>query len=330
MIKFDITRALGAGLLLAMSGCSLPGRLTETARLSPIPPTVTEVTPTQRDLIYIPPPPQPIPIAVYGFGDQTGQLKPAENVQSLSRAVTQGGTSVLIGALRSAGNGNWFTVIEREGLGNLLRERQIIREMRSQYLGEQQTPAEILPSLLFAGVILEGGIISFDTNIQTGGIGARFLGIGGSTQYRTNRVTVYLRAVSVKTGEVLANIVSESTVSSAAVQGGAFRFVEFDELLEAEVGQTANEPTHIAVQSAIERAVYGLIMEGAKPGPRQLWAFANATQGQPWLQRYQQDQARARARAFREAGPLPRAQAPSTVQPAPAPQSQPAGGGKPR
>ena len=294
---------LGALLCLSVGGCALPFRGVTPDLAEPA--VVASVTPAQRDLIYLPPPPQPIPIAVYGFGDQTGQLRAAENFQSLSRAVTQGGTSILIGALRNAGNGNWFTVVERERLDNVLRERQIIREMRQHYLGEQQTPPDVLPSLLFAGITLEGGIISFDTNVQTGGIGARLLGIGGSTQYRTNKITVYLRAVSVRTGEVLSNVVTEIEISSVGVSGGAFRYVTFDKLLEAEVGVTHNEPTQVAVQQAIERAVYALIMEGATPGPRQLWSFSNAQAGQPWLDRYAEEKRRSLTEGFRRAPPLP-------------------------
>lgn len=304
MTKMFVGRLCG-GLLAALSlvGCVLPGN-----RLTPqlqVPAAVAGVTPTQRDLIMMPIPAQPIPVAVYGFVDQTGQLRPSENLQNLSRAVTQGSTSILIGALRDAGNGNWFTVVERERLDNLLRERQIIREMRAQYLGEQQTPAEVLPSLLFAGITLEGGIISYDTNVQTGGVGARFLGIGGSTQYRTNRVTVYLRAVSVRTGEVLANVVTEKSVSSVQLSGGAFKFVTFDELLEAEAGITSNEPMQLAVQGAIEKAVYALILEGAAPGRRQLWQFADQAAGEAWLQRYLAERQRALAISSQRAGPLP-------------------------
>ena len=300
-------RALRALALLScalLSGC---GTIPQVFPRMEAPSVVAPVTPGQRDLMYIPPPAQPIPVAVYSFTDQTGQAKLVENSASYSRAVTQGGTSILIGALRSAGNGNWFNVIERERLDNLLRERQIIREMRKQYLGEQETPAAVLPSLLFAGVTLEGGIISFDTNTQTGGIGARFLGIGGSTQYRTNTATVYLRAVSVKTGEVLANVVTQKSVSSVATNGGAFKFVKFDELLEFEAGVTANEPTHLAVQAAIEKAVYALIIEGAMPGPKQIWNFADVQAGQTWIQRYAEDRQRSLAAVYRKDGGLPAA-----------------------
>jgi curli production assembly/transport component CsgG len=296
------TRALSLISCAALAGCAVPGQVLPQVNT---PSVVAPVTPGQRDLMYMPAPPQPIPVAVYAFTDQTGQLKQSDTGANYSRAVTQGGTSILIGALRSAGNGNWFSVIERERLDNLLRERQIIREMRRQYLGEQETPAEVLPSLLFAGIVLEGGIISFDTNIQSGGIGARFLGIGGSTQYRTNTATVYLRAVSVKTGEVLANVVTQKSVSSIATSGGAFKFVKFDELLEFEAGVASNEPGQIAVQSAVEKAVYALILEGARPGPRQLWGFADAESGRAWLQRYEEDRQRSLAAVYREGGGPP-------------------------
>lgn len=303
ILRARVARAVSLASSLALAGCAVPGKLLPPTLNSP--PIVAPITTGERDLIYMPLPPQSIPVAVYSFADQTGQLKSSDTGANYSRAVTQGGTSILIGALRAAGNGNWFNVIERERLDNLLRERQIIREMRRQYLGEQETPASVLPSLLFAGIVLEGGIISFDTNVESGGIGARFLGIGGSTQYRTNTATVYLRAVSVKTGEVLANVVTQKKVSSVQTSGGAFTFVKFDELLEAEAGTAANEPGQIAIQAAIEKAVYALILEGARPGPKQLWNFADSAAGQAWLDRYDEDRQRSLAQVFPENGGLP-------------------------
>lgn len=264
-------------------------------RMSGAPPSLAQSTPSQRELFTVPVPAQPIAIAVYDFTDQTGQLKPSDNIQSLSRAVTQGGASMLVQSLRDAGNGRWFTVVERERLDNLLKERQIIREMRNRYLGEKETPAEILPSLLFAGIVLEGGIIGYDTNLKTGGIGARFLAIGASTQYRQNSVTIYLRAVSVKTGEVLASVVTNKTIVSVSLNASTFKFVTFDELLEAEAGVSVNEPTQIAVRSAIEKAVYALIMEGAQDGPRRLWSFSDGAAGSVALARYAAEKARSGA-----------------------------------
>jgi curli production assembly/transport component CsgG len=289
-----------AAVCLAASAClSMAGCANNLSEISSGPPAIAAVTPVQRDLIYLPPPPQPVPIAVYSFTDQTGQLKPSENIQSLSRAVTQGGTSILVKALRDAGNGNWFTVVERERLDNLLKERQIIREMRQRYLGEPETPANVLPSLLFAGILLEGGIVGYDTNTQTGGAGARFLGIGGNIQYRQNTVTVYLRAISVKTGEVLGNVVTSKTIASVAMEANVFKFIEFDELAEGEIGISSNEPMQIATQAAIEKAVYALIMEGAEAGPRQLWSFADPALGQRTMDTYRSEKERAIAEAFR-------------------------------
>lgn len=257
--------------------------LPETSSLAFIPPK----TQTQNMLAAIPPPQRPIAIAVYGFTDQTGQFKTGEaGQQTLSRSVTQGAGSILVKALQDAGNRQWFTIVERESLRNLLNERQIIREMRERYLGERQVNANALPALLFAGVLLEGGIVSYDTNTVTGGAGAQFLGIGGRTEYRQDTVTVYLRAVSVRTGEVLTTVTASKTIASQSLGASAFKFVAFKELLEAETGITTNEPDHLALQQAIEKAVYGLVMEGAE---LKLWEFADSQAGWPLLWRYKQE-----------------------------------------
>lgn len=231
----------------------------------------TRPTPATVKLQALPPAGERVTIAVYNFADQTGQFKPSDSVQTLSRAVTQGATSILVKALQEAGSQRWFTVIERERLDNLLRERAVIREMRSAYLGERTLNRQALPPLLFAGVLVEGGIIGYDSNTKTGGAGARFLGIGGSTQYREDTVTIYLRAVSVKTGEVLSTISVRKSIASVGVSANAFRFVAFKDLLELETGITYNEPDVLALQQAIETAVYGLIVEGSVQG---LWCFA--------------------------------------------------------
>ncbi|OBV10215.1 CsgG/HfaB family protein [Erythrobacter dokdonensis] len=263
---------------LALGGCmSMPqdGRnsLPTTTSLAYFP----KKTQTQNLLYQLPPPQRQVAIAVYGFTDQTGQFKPSDVGQTLSRAVTQGAGSMLVKALQDAGNRSWFTVVERERLDNLLRERQIIGEMRKRYLGEQDVDPNALPALLFAGVLLEGGIVGYDTNTVTGGAGAAFLGIGARTEYRQDTVTVYLRAVSVRTGEVLANITASKTIASQALGASAFKFVAFRELLEAEAGITSNEPDQVALQQAIEKAVYGLVLEGVE---LDLWRFEDMSAAQ--------------------------------------------------
>lgn len=227
-------------------------------------------TQTQNLLNGLPAPERQVAIAVYSFTDQTGQFKPTTSGQTLSRAVTQGASSMLVRALQETGQRQWFTVVERERLDNLLKERQIISEMRKRYLGEEETDPNALPALLFAGVLLEGGIVGYDSNTVTGGAGAAFLGIGARQEYRQDTVTVYLRAVSVRTGEVLTNVTASKTIASQAIGASAFRFVAFKELLEAEAGITSNEPDQVALQQAIEKAVYGLVLEGVE---LDLWRF---------------------------------------------------------
>ena len=279
-----VSSILAGVATLALPGCmSAPqdGRnsLATTTSLAYFP----KRTQTQSLLNQLPAPQRQVAIAVYGFTDQTGQFKPSDVGQTLSRAVTQGASSMLVKALQDAGNRSWFTVVERERLDNLLRERQIIGEMRKRYLGEQDVDPNALPALLFAGVLLEGGIVGYDTNTVTGGAGAAFLGIGARTEYRQDTVTVYLRAVSVRTGEVLANVTASKTIASQALGASAFKFVAFRELLEAEAGITSNEPDQVALQQAIEKAVYGLVLEGVD---LDLWRFDDMSAAQSLLAAY--------------------------------------------
>jgi curli production assembly/transport component CsgG len=263
-----IAALLGA---IALGGCGVEAAKRQLDE-GIMPPVLNPMTELNLSLRELPPPNSKIVVAVYNYADQTGQFKPIDNVQSLSKAVTQGATSVIIKALQDAGNGSWFTVVEREKLDNLLKERRIIAEMRKTYLGEENVNPQALPPLLFAGILLEGGIIGYDSNLQTGGIGARLLGIGGDVKYRLDTITIYLRAVSTKNGQVLANVVTHKTIASIGLQGGVFKYIAVDKILDAEAGFTKNEPEQLAVQQAIEKAVYALVVEGADQG---LWSFSD-------------------------------------------------------
>jgi curli production assembly/transport component CsgG len=177
-----------------------------------------------------------------------------------STAVSQGADTMLIDALKTAGNGKWFRVVERVGIDHLTRERQIVRTTREQYDEEDDTG---LAPLLFAGMILEGGIIGFDTNIETGGRGARYLGIGMSQAYRRDIVTVHLRAVSTLTGEILLNVQTSKTILSIADGFDVFKFIDMDtQLIEIEDGMTENESVTRSLRSCIEAAVLELIYQG--------------------------------------------------------------------
>lgn len=274
---------IGLGFGFAMTACTT---VPATHSLISAEPVMSKTTNSQMALRQLEPPAQKVTVAVYSFEDKTGQFKPTDAGQTLSRAVSQGGEEVLIKALQDAGSRSWFTIIERSNLNNLLKERQIITEMRQRYLGETTVNSQALPPLLFAGVLFEGGIVGYDTNTLTGGAAARYLGIGGKTDYRQNVVTVHLRAVSVKTGEVLASVTTEKTIASVGVAANAFRFVTFDNLLEIDTGITSNEPGMLALRQAVEKSVYALIMEGSEIG---LWSFQNRLAGLELLNEYRSE-----------------------------------------
>lgn len=202
-------------------------------------------------------------IAVYNFTDKTGQRKPSDGASNLSSAVTQGGEVWVIKALQDVGNGTWFEVVERIGLDNLVKERQLVRNTREVYekhLKEGPTP---LKPMVFAGLILEGGIVGYDTNVAMGGTGARYLGVGLQEEYRVDTVTVVMRIVSVSTGKVLLSVATEKTIASHRSGVDVFKFFDMGtKLVEAETGYSVNEPVNYAVRSAIEAGVIELINEG--------------------------------------------------------------------
>lgn len=220
---------------------------------------IGELTSKSFILKNFPEPIEQVVVGVYNFRDQTGQYKNIDVGSSFSTAISQGGTTMLIKALEDSG---WFTVLERENLGNLLNERNIINTTREQYKKANNEAQPMLPPLLFAGVLLEGGVISYDTNIITGGTGARYFGVGASTQYREDRITIYLRAVSTTNGKILKTVYVSKTILSQAVSANLFKYVNFQRLLEVETGFTVNEPVQLAMKDAIEKAVESLIIEG--------------------------------------------------------------------
>ena len=249
-----------AAMLSFIAGCAVnhpPSETNEGARLSPI----TRFT---VDLASLPPPKGKVPAAVYGFRDQTGQYKSAPD-SSFSTAVTQGAAAMLIKSLRDSG---WFIPVERENLQNLLTERKIIRALEMPQT--KDTPVIQIPQLMPAAIIIEGGVISYESNVRTGGIGARFLGIGLSNQYRVDQVTVNLRSVDIRGGQILQSISTTKTIYSYELRPSVFKYVNFKDLVEFEAGTTRNEPAQMCVKEAIEAGVAHLIVQGIKDGNWQL------------------------------------------------------------
>lgn len=255
-------------LTLLLAGCS--GMVSAPSEIESAP--RVQHGPLAIDLISVPELDGPvISIGLYGFEDMTGQRAPADNFANLSSAVTQGADAWVIDALLTAGNGTWFEVVERGGLDNLVRERQLIRSTRENYLAETGGGEGGLDPLRFAGLLLEGGIVGYDSNVTTGGVGARYLGIGATSQYRIDTVTIAMRIVSVSTGRVLASVAVEKSIASYRDSADVFRFLDLGtRALETEAGYSVNEPTNYAVRSAIEAGVIELIYQGERRG---LWSF---------------------------------------------------------
>tara|TARA_R110000796_G_scaffold238925_1_gene359450 strand:+ start:39 stop:836 length:798 start_codon:yes stop_codon:yes gene_type:complete len=207
-----------------------------------------------------------ITIAVYKFPDLTGQRKPSTKFSQLSMAVSQGADMWVISALKAVGKGTWFRVVERKGLDSLVKERQLIRSTRELYDGSQDV-GNVLKPMLFAGLLVEGGIIGYDANVASGGDGARYFGIGVHEEYRVDQVTVSMRIVAVQTGEVLLTAEATKTIASHKTGADVFRFLDMStKALEIETGVATNEPVNYAVRSAIEYCVLEILKLGDKHG----------------------------------------------------------------
>ena len=156
-----------------VAGCAsfAPPRATDCFLIGVICPEEAKVERvTLQKLLDLPPPNQKAVVAVYEFKDMTGQRKPSNKMALFSTAVTQGAENYLIGALLNTGNGEWFGLAERSGLDHLTKERQLIKNTRKTYDGEG---GNTLKPLLYAGVLFSGNIVNYDSDVISGGNGAR-------------------------------------------------------------------------------------------------------------------------------------------------------------
>ena len=236
--------------VIALAACTSvpPSNVKANAKLTPN----TKVT---RDLTQLPEPRAKVPVAVYSLRDQTGQYKTSPD-SPYSTQVTQGAATMLINALRNSG---WYMPVEREGLQNLLTERRIVRAIESP--SDKGKPIINLPNLMPASLIIEGGIIAYESNVRTGGKGANYLGIGSSTQYRVDQVTASLRSIDIRSGQVLNTVSVTKTIYSYQFSANVYAYVAYQKLLQGETGFTTNEPAQLAVREALESAVIHLTVQ---------------------------------------------------------------------
>ena len=266
-------------LVLFCSSCSIFNQFEDTYEQRFQAHNIVSIQDLQSQELKNAPIPEVSPVvAVYptAFTDQTGQRKSNSEFALFSTAITQQPNALLIRALKHAGDGKFFRVVERVGLDNLTKERQLIRSAREQTATEEEKKKALRP-LLFAGILIEGAVISYEANLESGGIGARYLGIGNSVQYREDNITVSLRMVSVATGEVLLEVLSQKTIFSYGKSEDVFRFIEANtELVEIELGNARNESSTIALMKAIEGGVLEIINLGYNKG---FWILQNKNVG---------------------------------------------------
>jgi len=215
-------------------------------------------------------------VAIYpnSFKDLTGQRRSNSTFALFSTAITQAPEAFLIRALKHTSDGKFFRVVERVGLDDLTKERQLIRSTRKEFKEDNK-----MKPLLFAGLLIQGGVISYEANLKSGGAGARYLGVGNSKQYREDTVTISLRLVSVSTGEVLTETLVSKSIISTSISQDIFRFIETGtELVEIEGGVSENESVSIALQKAIETGVLNIINIGIERG---YWKYENIKINEP-------------------------------------------------
>jgi curli production assembly/transport component CsgG len=244
---------IGFFILLQMAACTTvpPSTPESNAVLTPS----SKIT---RDLLKLPLPKAKVAVAVYGLRDQTGQYKPSPD-SSYSTSVTQGAASMLVKALKDSG---WYIPVEREGLQNILTERKIVRAIESAT--EKGKPGIELPSLLPASLVVEGGLIAYESNVRTGGQGASYLGIGANSSYRVDQVTVSLRLVDTRTAQILGVVTVTKTIYSYQFSANLYKFTAYQQLPQGETGFTTNEPIQLGVRQALEAAVIQLTLQGVR------------------------------------------------------------------
>ena len=215
-------------------------------------------------------------VAIYpnSFKDLTGQRRSNSTFALFSTAITQAPEAFLIRALKHTSDGEFFRVVERVGLDDLTKERQLIRSTRKEFKEDNK-----MKPLLFAGLLIQGGVISYEANLKSGGAGARYLGVGNSKQYREDTITISLRLVSVSTGEVLTETLVSKSIISTSISQDIFRFIETGtELVEIEGGVSENESVSIALQKAIETGVLNIIKIGIERG---YWRYEQTKINEP-------------------------------------------------
>ena len=111
--------------------------------------------------------------------------------------------------------------------------------MRSKRRADKGNPLAAIGALTPANIIIEGGIVGYDTNIRTGGLGVNYLGIGGATQYRVDQVTIASARGRYPQRAGLNSVSTTKTIYSYELTAGVYKFVGYQNLLQVEAGMTS-------------------------------------------------------------------------------------------
>lgn len=254
-------RSVLAGLsIIGLAACS---RYDYTGSLG-VRPATGLLTQPAAALAALPPPVRPLNVAVYDFQDLTGQNKSSlkNGFPEFSRAITQGASVILVDALKTAGSGTRFNVVERGYLDSLLRERKLIQDT---YAFLKKSPKSLIDPLVFADYIVTGGVVSYDSPILSAGASVQLGNYGGSLAHSRDLVTINIRLVRVRDGVVLKSINASRPILTTTGTGNATRVLGRS-ILDVGASIGIQEATQTAVREAIEVGVYELVRQGDATG----------------------------------------------------------------
>ncbi|PMH75364.1 hypothetical protein BCU63_05175, partial [Vibrio splendidus] len=164
--------------------------------------------------------------------------------------------SMLMHSLSGLNDGKLYKVIDRTFLAQMLDERQLASiSVSPKNLGVLKVPS----------IVFTGGVIAYDHNNKQVAGGFFFNDFSLSSEYSMDTVTVSLRAVSVKTGEILLSSISKKTIISISAGINSYKIFD-DNLMQLEMGGSYNEPISVATRLAIEQSILDITKQALELG----------------------------------------------------------------
>ena len=208
-------------------------------------PNVTTVT---QLLAALPEPENKAKIAIYSIVDKTGQIKDIG-----SSVVTQGATDMMITALQRS---RQFIILDRVNFVDLMNEQNLKTKGRLR-----QGEGPHISNMTGADYILAGAITEYQVDKETGGLGLKIAGVGGSNKYATASTAIDLRLTDTTTGEVVWAASLKKEIKGKRVGLQTFAFIG-NNVVEFETGKGKQEVINLVVRTLLEEAVFKLYQSG--------------------------------------------------------------------